>query len=263
MLIPYLVPNPTLKERFVWHIQCLYNALGYEFRRLGVGHAMQTAISMRLNGLVRRLNGVFDRWYAGTLCAPRGRKDTPHPPAARAPPSPSRGEGKMQRGCAWGLLPLGFGWLRKALPRSGGEMIAFDAVLDDPEMKAIIATAPQVGRILRPFCHLLGIETPECLRLPKRQRKRWASPTLRVSEADEAKLARMTARFPDTPPARAAKRALRRMFAGLPVDLKKMSAVAVGYFLHPPRDDNCPPPEIGYGGRVFAPLPKGYVRPRG
>jgi hypothetical protein len=97
-------------------------------------------------------------------------------------------------------------------------------------MKAIIATAPQVGRILRPLCHMFGPEAPAGLRLPKRVRKRWALPTLRLSEADEAKLARMTARFPDTPPARAAKRALRRMFAGKPVDVRRLFGGGGGLF---------------------------------
>ena len=71
-------------------------------------------------------------------------------------------------------------------------------------------------------------------------------------------LGRLTARFSDAPLARSAKRALRRMFAGLPVRLERMSAVARGYFVHPPRDDNCPPPEIGYGGR-WRPLWNDYV----
>ena len=103
-----------------------------------------------------------------------------------------------------------------------------------------------------------GLKPPEWLALPKRPRKPRA---LQLSEKDEAELARLTARFPDTPPARSAKRALRRMFAGLPVNLDRMSAVARGYFVHPPRDGNCPPPEIGYGGRL-RPLPKDYAPPR-
>jgi hypothetical protein len=49
------------------------------------------------------------------------------------------------------------------------------------------------------------------------------------------------------------------MFEGKPVNLKRLSAVAYGYVLHPPRDGNCPPPEIGYGGRSFPSLPKDYV----
>ena len=258
MFTGVLPANPTLADRFNWLRGALYYALGFEFRRRGIGRAMETAISMRMNGLVKRMNAVFVKWYAGTLRPPRvrGAGSTPHPR------SPSRGEGQSPRSCAWGMLGRGFGWMRKLLPGAGGEMNAFAALLEDPEMKALLAAAPQVGRIVRPFCHLLGLELPAELRLPKRERerKRWASPTLRLSEADEAKLARLTARFPDTPPARSAKRALRRMFAGKPVDLRKMSAVAAGYFLHPPRDGNCPPPEIGYGGRVFAPLPKGFVR---
>ena len=56
-------------------------------------------------------------------------------------------------------------------------------------------------------------------------------------------------------------RVLRRMFMGLPVNLDRLSAVARGYVMHPPRDDNCPPPEIGYGGRWRRP-PKDYAPPR-
>ncbi len=274
MFISGMPANPTIADKFGWSLRLLYNALGLEWRRRGIGHPLQTAITMRLIGLVRRLNAVFEQWQAGTLRAVGGRGPdiTPHPPASgpifaskngspsRAPPSPSRGEGKMRAACAWGGLSRSFGWLKRRLPGAGGEMNAFHAVLDDAEMKAIIATgAPQVGRVLRPFCHLLGLELPPELALPKRPRVRKS--TLQLSEADEAELRRITAWFPDTPPARAAKRAWRRSFAGKPVDLTKMSAVAAGYMLHPPRDGNCPPPEIGYGGRAFAPLPKDYVLP--
>ena len=166
------------------------------------------------------------------------------------------------------MLPRRFGWLRSLLrPEAQGHVVAFHYMLEEPQMKAIIAAAPQVGRILRPFCHFLGIETPAELVLPKRKRSSPRPSPRRgerekLSEEDEAKLARLTARFPDTPPARAAKRALRRMYAGLKVDVTKLSAVAYGYFVHPPRDGNCPPPEIGYGGRTFAPLPKDYEWPK-
>jgi hypothetical protein len=166
----------------------------------------------------------------------------------------------------WSVLPTRFGWLKSLLSvEAQGHLAAFSTVIEDPEMKAIIAAAPQVGRIIRPLCHFLGIDTPPELVLPKRRRgpglrrPRAASPRLR--EDDEAELARMTARFPDTPPARSAKRALRRMFAGLKVDVTKLSAVAYGYFVHPPRDGNCPPPEIGYGGRSLPKLPKDYEWP--
>jgi hypothetical protein len=131
---------------------------------------------------------------------------------------------------------------------------------DNAEMRAIFERAPQVGRILRPLCHEFGLEMPAWLKLPRRTRVRKPRPLLTAE--DEERLRRMTARFPDTPPARSAEQALRRMLARLPVNLDRMSAIARGYFLHPPRDGNCPPPEIGYGGRMFPPLPKDYCKCR-
>jgi len=83
----------------------------------------------------------------------------------------------------------------------------------------------------------------------------------RLSEADEEALRRITARFPDSPAGRTAKRVWRRAFEGKPTDLTKLSAEALGLCLHPPRDDNCPPAKIGYGGR-WPRLPKDYVRPK-
>ncbi len=111
-----------------------------------------------------------------------------------------------------------------------------------------MAEAPQAGRVLRPFCRMLGLRPPAWLALPKRVRERKKKEPLPPHPA--------AARFPDTPPARAAARALARMQAGKPVDVTRLSAVAYGYFVHPPRDGNCPPPEIGYSrGRA---LPRDY-----
>jgi len=160
------------------------------------------------------------------------------------------------------VLPRALGWLHKMLPVSapplGGGIESL--IYNFPEMKAFVAACPQVARMLRPICKMVGLKPPEYLALPKRKRVRKKS-ALQLSEADEEELRRITARFRDTPAARVAKRAWRRVFAGLPVDLNRMSAVARGYMLHPPRDDNCPPPEIGYGGR-WPRLPKDYVRPK-
>jgi len=255
MFVPFLQPNPTLRERWGCLLYWLFEGMARDWRRRGLRHVHEREIGQRIMGLWKRLNLVILRWEAGTLRAAGGRGLTPHPPA------PSRGEGKVRSAPGWSVLPRRFGWLRSLLlPGSQGPVVAFHFMLETPEMKAIIAAAPQVGRILRPFCHFLGIETPVELRLPKRRRVRTkTAPGL--SEADEEKLRRVTARFPDTPPARAAKRALRRMYAGLKVDVTKLSAVAYGYFVHPPRDDNCPPPEIGYGGRSLPKLPKDYEWP--
>ena len=47
---------------------------------------------------------------------------------------------------------------------------------------------------------------------------------------------------------------------GKPIDPRKVSSTVWGYIVHWPRDGNCPPPEIGYGGRRRRP-PKDY-KPR-
>ena len=158
------------------------------------------------------------------------------------------------------VLPRTVRWLQKVLPVSAGTLAGgVEALLwNFPETREFVAACPQAGRILRPLCRITGLTPPEWLALPKRARKTRA---LRLSESDEAELARITARFPDTPPARSARRALRRMFAGLPVNWEKLPAVVRGYVVHPPRDGNCPPPEIGYGGGRWRP-PKDYKPPR-
>src|SRR6185437_15551987 len=42
-------------------------------------------------------------------------------------------------------------------------------LLADPEMVALIAAAPQLGRVLRPLCRMLGVD-PGPARLPPRSR---------------------------------------------------------------------------------------------
>jgi hypothetical protein len=214
--------------------------MGFEWRRRGIGHALETAISYRMIGLVKRLNAVFVRWRAGTLRPPRPRAVRERAaPAERAQPAPR----------APSVLPRRYGWLKRLLPGIAHTMNAFAPLLTDPEMQEILAAAPQVGRILRPFCHVLGLELPPELALPRRVRVRKKKDPLPPHPA--------AARFPDTPAARSAARALARMQAGLPVDVTRLSSVAYGYFVHPPRDDLCPPPEIGYA-RSRLRLPKDY-----
>ncbi len=161
------------------------------------------------------------------------------------------------------LLPRGLRWMQAVLPLSAGTLGSMlgPLLFNHPEIQTFMAEAPQVGRILRPLCRLVGLKPPDYLALPKHKRVRKKAPSL-LSEKDEAELRGITALFPDIPAGRAAKHVWRRMFEGKPVDLTKLSAVALGLVLHAPRDNNCPPPEIGYGGRSFPRLPKDYVPPK-
>jgi len=237
MFVRPLCPNPTLADRFGWMLQCMFDAIGFEWRRRGVTPAMQTAISQRFFGFMKRLNAVFAKWRAGTLRPPRARgmlatdgvqEDTSD---SGPPPQEGRENGGGTHGAHWSsLVPRRRGWLRRLLPDSAWAMDAMHELLADAEMQAIIAAAPQVGRILRPFCHFLGLEVPAELRLPKRARRQGA-----VSEVDPS---------PRPAPARG------EGDEDAPRRRRSPRQIA-----EPPRGDNCQPPETGDGDRP-RPLPE-------
>ena len=147
---------------------------------------------------------------------------------------------------------------------------------EEAEMAALHAAAPQVGRILRPLAHMIGARVPEWLQLPKRVRVRRkdASPRTvvrgeqRWAEAHPTATARRDQRSEMIVPNRRlpakeqAEDAVRRSEAsGKAIEVRRFSAEAYGWLVHPPRDGNCPPPKIGYAGRRRRP-PKDYVPPK-
>ncbi len=85
-------------------------------------------------------------------------------------------------------LPRGQGWLLKLMPGQVGHAHQNLArLLSEPELQALIAAAPAVGRLLRPFCRMLGVPlTPELLE-PCGER----APVVRV--ADGLRVARVAA----------------------------------------------------------------------
>ena len=169
-----LPANPTLSDRFGFFLHWLFEGMYGDWRRRGLTHVHRAEIEQRIWGLWKRLRSVLERYRAGTLRAPRGRKGvlrkvTPHPD-----PPPQGGRERIQTvGAGWrSVLPRRFGWLKSLiLPDRQWCVTQFNCVLyDNAEMQAVIAAAPgQIGRVLRPFCHFLGLEVPAELRLPKRR----------------------------------------------------------------------------------------------
>ncbi len=282
-------PTLTLAGQLFWIVDVFMKTLAAEGckRRIGL---FSLAIWRRVKVFERRFSALYAQWKAGTLPASRLRRDSSPRPSPQSGQSgeqacgtDSANAGGAGAGAAAAfdpaacdaasmerartrpasVLPRAFAWLPRMLPLSGGTLLGGveSLLLNFPEMQAFVTEVPQVGRLLRPICTMAGMKPPEWLALPKHKRVRKKAPSL-LSEKDEAELRRITALFPDIPAGRAAKRVWRRMFEGKPVDLTKLSAVALGLVLHAPRDGNCPPPEIGYGGRSFPRLPKGYVPPK-
>jgi hypothetical protein len=113
-----------------------------------------------LTATQRRLTALHARFVAGKLAAaPRA----PRPGAERAPTERTLSERRPP------AIPPGPVLL--TVFRAGfDEML--QALLDDPEMRALLAASPQAGRILRPLWRKLSPRPlPAVLRLPPRPRK--------------------------------------------------------------------------------------------
>jgi hypothetical protein len=231
--------------------------------REGVARGPQELVRLtgqRIRKLERRFNALLARWRAGTLPA-GSEKITPHPG-----PLP-QGEREKKR-AGWGF-PRGRGWISRLLaPVTGPHCVGTLCLAwEEPEMAAFFAAAPQVGRILRPLAHMIGAPLPKWLQLPKRARVRKKDTSPRPSPhsgegANGAGEGEMIVPNRRLPAREQAEDAMRRSEAsGKPIDLRRFKPEAFGWWAHPPRDSNCPPPKIGYGGRL-RPLPKDYKPPK-
>ena len=179
-------PGFTLADQLFWIVECFRKSMWAEPRTRGLG-ALSVAIWNRVRGFERRFSELYAMWKAGTL--PKARVRALAHPSPR--PSPSRGEGEggglseldlAQRRPA-SLLPRGLRWLQRVLPWSAATLASrVEPLLAEcPEMRAFVADCPQVGRILRPMCRMAGLQPPEWLRLPGRERVRKDYPSPRPS----------------------------------------------------------------------------------
>jgi hypothetical protein len=159
----------------------------------------------------RRFAALVAKWQAGTL------------PAVR-PPRKRPASERVARPILKVVLPRGFMWFRKLFPDTATPFAGtLSHHLHDPDMAALVAAAPQAGRILRPMCRMVGLKPPPYLQLPKRPRR--------------------------PRPARPAKPRPPKF-----MDINRMSAVAWGNFVHPEHEgQHHPPNRIGYGGSWWPP----------
>ncbi len=156
----------TLASRFGWLFEGLCKVIGVEAHKRGMEAALAWAVWNRVRLLGERFMALAARAQAGRLRGSAARREV-HPPPR---PSPSRGEGEgpadavAEKPQAVKPLPAEFGWVTTVLPRTAqfAGMLAW--LLRDPETAALVEVAPEAGRILRPLCHLLGVEAPEFLR---------------------------------------------------------------------------------------------------
>jgi hypothetical protein len=110
-----------------------------------------------LTATQRRLTALHARFVAGKLvAAPRARRPLAERVAAERPRPEPRPPGIPPGPVLMTVFRVGFDEQLQAL-------------LDDPEMRALLAASPQAGRILRPLWRKLSPRPlPEVLRLPPR-----------------------------------------------------------------------------------------------
>ena len=105
--------------------------------------------------MANRFDALFSKWQAGTLPKPR-------PSRAGQPRKPRDLQPRIPRGRTWLVAQVGY--------HAAGRASQLQHLFTDPDFANFLQAAPQAGRILRPLCHMLGIDAPPPLRLPPRPR---------------------------------------------------------------------------------------------
>jgi hypothetical protein len=175
MLAP--APPINLSDRFRLSIVGLCGVLAVLASRQPAVSELLMLVWRRLRRMSVQFSALADRFRAGKLrVASAAPNRTACRAASRAPSSPPSAR----------LPSRPAGWLFRMMPEVDGDgyhvasyraqVAAFRSqltyLLNDPETLALIeATPKQAARLLRPLCHLLGIESvPALLRKPAADR---------------------------------------------------------------------------------------------
>ena len=146
-----IVPSTPLALAFADIIRGICAIIGHHAQRAGSMAPQLGFVHYFLFRTVYRLDQLVKRWRAGTLPKPR----------------PSRA-GKTRAARPRLALPGRRGWLIHHAQPTAQYRMQVEMFLADPELQALVAAAPQAGRLFRPLCRLLLIDLPEYLRPPAR-----------------------------------------------------------------------------------------------
>ena len=157
----YLIqPGPALPDRFAYAIGGLCHYLGAIFTRDRSTGPLTLLICARLRRLQARFAALVARVEAGTMR-----------------PARAGGTARAAREGSARMLSSDFGWLCRLMPE--GNVYATyleEQVRSDAELAALLAAAPQAGRLLRPVLWMMGRPVPERLRVAKAPRARGVRP---------------------------------------------------------------------------------------
>ena len=146
--MPHATP-PAPAERLTLIITLLCRAVAARGPGGLLAAPLVRLIWSRLSRLAARVGRLAARIEAGTPPAP------PRKPAAR----PSRPRPPLR-------LPRGAAWLVRLVPEAAAGASQLQYLLAEPEMAELIAASPQMGRLLRPLCRMLGVAPPPDIAKP-------------------------------------------------------------------------------------------------
>ena len=193
-----LTSSSSATDRFALLIEALCASVAASHAR-----GLAGPVIVLIWGRLRRMAARFAA--AAIPAAPRASRPV------RSSPAPSR-----PRACdGRPRLPGGFGWLIRLSPAAACHGGQLQRLLADPEMAALLAAAPRMGRLLRPLCRMLAVEPPPGLLAPPNRVRR---PAARAAASGEAAT-------PAPSPIRPSRAACRDPYRRRPCDL----------WLEPPR----------------------------
>jgi hypothetical protein len=152
-------------------MQTLREIIGNHAGRHPASMAVITLLWPYLNRVAKRFEALVRRVEAGALVKPRATSLAPRVRVPRSGPPCLRRPG----------LPTGFAWLIRLVPYHAACVSGqVRYLLVKPEMATLFIAAPQVARIFRPLCRMLGIapaqDLPPGLFRPRVRRRVSAAP---------------------------------------------------------------------------------------
>jgi hypothetical protein len=156
VLFVFAAAPPALAERFAFLVEGLCRSVARQSAGGRIVGPLIVLIWSRLRRIGARFAGLVARVCAGTLPVVASARRRP---VSRRPACPPRSPR---------LLPRRFAWLLRLAPEAGPYHQELHDLLSQPEMAALVAGTPQMGRILRPLCRMLGVKPVPGLLLPRR-----------------------------------------------------------------------------------------------
>ena len=152
-MLPAILAS-ALGRRFLPHIGDIcagFAKISAQFHPLA---PILTLLWFRLRNTLARLDRLADRWQQNRL----------RPARIRAPRKPATTERP-------GRTPNSHGWLIRLHQPLAQWAPRLEMLVNDPDIIALCAAAPQAGRLLRPWCRMFGITPPAHIFRPPAPRK--------------------------------------------------------------------------------------------